>query len=532
MTAPATSTATSQGFDAQSSRRPVMTDSTEQRDRSKLALQILFAATLLGVMADALLRPGPGGVNLTLWSLSLAQALVYLRTRRGELTRQEKWLLVPVMFFALTFVWRDSDVGAFNFLACPRAWAVGARASLTDEPWDARLASFREYIWAYIVSAAHAMGGVAPLVFLDKPFDGAKQVGGASRMSAVGRGIALSLPFLFVFGALFSAADPVFGKIVSRIVDFDIAETMSHIFLTGFFAWISAGYLRGALLARRPHGIVNKLPSFTLGTIEVGVTLGAINALFLSFVALQISYLFGGAEHVANTVGVTYAEYARHGFFELVFVALLALPLLLLSREVLPRGEARADRMYRAMAGMLLVLLGVVLVSAGQRMRLYQSIYGLTEDRVIATAFMIWLAVVFAWFAMTVLRGRPARFAFGAVVSGWVILGALNVANPSALIMRTNLARLAQGKEMDVRYALVLGADAVPALVRSVPLLPVADRCTAAEGLLSRYVDSEQGDWRTSSLGRWRARRLVRENEASLRVIHASCPKKPPADSH
>ena len=41
------------------------------------------------------------------------------------------------------------------------------------------------------------------------------------------------------------------------------------------------------------------------------------------FVALQLAYLFGGRDTMAMA-GLTYAEYARRGFFELVLVALLA----------------------------------------------------------------------------------------------------------------------------------------------------------------------------------------------------------------
>ena len=56
-----------------------------------------------------------------------------------------------------------------------------------------------------------------------------------------------------------------------------------------------------------------------------------VDLLFLAFVLVQFRYLFGGAELVRGLTGMSYADYARRGFFELVAVAALSLPLLLLA---------------------------------------------------------------------------------------------------------------------------------------------------------------------------------------------------------
>ena len=45
---------------------------------------------------------------------------------------------------------------------------------------------------------------------------------------------------------------------------------------------------------------------------------------------VQFRYLFGGAALVQVSETLTYAEYARRGFFELVAVAALLLPIMLL----------------------------------------------------------------------------------------------------------------------------------------------------------------------------------------------------------
>ena len=95
--------------------------------------------------------------------------------------------------------------------------------------------------------------------------------------------------------------------------------------------------------------------SFTLGAIEISIVLGLINLLFLSFVIVQIPYLFGGMDLVQTTPDFKLAEYARRGFGELVIVAALVLPILLLSHWLLRKDKPINEKIYRVLARFSLV---------------------------------------------------------------------------------------------------------------------------------------------------------------------------------
>jgi hypothetical protein len=155
-------------------------------------------------------------------------------------------------------------------------------------------------------------------------------------------------------------------------------------------------------------------------------------------------------------------------------------------------------------------------------MRLYVAEFGLSADRLYATAFMILLIGMFAWFAWTILRSARHRFAFGAFMQGLAVLAGLHVLNPDAFIVKTNLKRPVAERPFDARYATTLGGDAVPVLLDALPRLNVEDRCIVVSRLLSRWVDGENAsaDWRTWNWSRARARRLLREQAGALR---ASC---------
>lgn len=229
----------------------------------------------------------------------------------------------------------------------------------------------------------------------------------------------------------------------------------------------------------------------------------------MAFLAVQARYLFGGHELIAARTGLTYAEYARQGFFQLTAVAALALSVLLaadwLNRDAAPKER----RVLRVTAALLVGLVYVVMASAIYRMRLYQDAYGLTELRVYTMAFMLWLAVVFVWFCATVLRGRREHFAFGALVTGLAFVVGLHVLNPDACIVRANAERITPQRGFDAKYAAALGADAIPALVDALPALDDGARNAVSAHLRKWGVTNVNGDWRTWSWSRHYARRRL-----------------------
>ena len=209
----------------------------------------------------------------------------------------------------------------------------------------------------------------------------------------------------------------------------------------------------------------------TLGAIEISIVLGLINLLFLAFVIVQIPYLFGGMDLVQNTPDFKLAEYARRGFGELVAVAALVLPILLISHWLLRKDNPINEKIFRVLAGIHIVLLFVIMISATQRLLLLTGNlgYGLTTVRFYPMIFMIWLALIFVWFALTVLRGAREQFAWGALWSAFVILGAFTFSIPTHYIVRTNIRLMQEGRSFDAFYNANLSDDAIPVLLENLP---------------------------------------------------------------
>jgi Domain of unknown function (DUF4173) len=482
-------------------------------ERTRLGLGVLGASLMLGALGDMLLRATPWGINFFLWAAVLSGAaavLVWLGRLRAA--GEGRWLVPVALLFALGIAWRDSPaVVLLDLLAFLIATSL---AVLRGRSGRLRVAGISEYLLGGIYTGALSYAGPLPVAIRDVKWREVARGGWREPALAATRGVFIAAPLLLVFGALFVAADAVFEKLVVDILGFNVAEVFGHLFLVVLFAWITAGLLWVALLARNPESLSFGRPdSLSLGIIELGIVLGLLDLLFLVFVLVQVRYLFG-AERVLTTAGLTYAEYARRGFFELVTVTALVLPTLLFAHWLLRAGNPARERVFRLMAGVLVALLFVVMASALQRMYLYLEEYGLTELRLYATIFMAWLAVVLVWFLLTVLRGRRDRFAFGALAAGFAAILLINVINPDALIARTNLDRLEEGKRFDAVYLTTLSADAAPVLFEALPEIPeerlqIAPHLTAEQVLLDRWKKGGETGWRTWNLSRERARRLA-----------------------
>ena len=496
----------------------------EPSERTRLGLGILAAGASLGIVGDALLRVEPWGVNATLciWA-AVAAALALVRWGRIPVTRDTPWLALTAVLLGAAFVRRDSEwLQFFDVVALAGVLSLGVLAARGT---SLRGRSVLEYAGAALGTAAHASVGALRLVFSDIRWAEIPLNGRLRAVKSVGLGALIATPVLLVFGALFASADAVFATVLSNTISIDPAEALGHLVLMGVLGALAAGYFAGALLPA-PARAVPLLGAWTqprLGIIPVATALGLVNLLFLLFVVVQLRYLFGGDVVVLETTGLTLAEYARSGFFELVTVSSLVLPVLLGADGLLRNEGAPGRRAFRYLAGLLLVLLGVVMVSALERMRLYVAEFGLSEDRLYATAFMGYLAILFAWFAWTVLRERQRRFAFGGVIQGLAVLAGLHILNPDALIARVNLDRAVQGNRFDAEYlAHQLSADAVPVLLERIPGLAREQSCDLTTRLLSRWTEEESGDWRSWNWSRAQARRLVRERRATLEAV--PCP--------
>ena len=480
--------------------------SNTMSERTQNGLSILIVTVGAGVLGDALGITTGWGINLVLWMSAVALAGWGLARRlRIELRGGGRGLLAVALAFAAGFAWRDSAVlHGGDFLAIVVAVSL---LVMRGKAGRVRIAEISEYAQCLILSGFNAAFGPLLLLCADIEWRHIPRHSSLRHAIAIGRGLLIAVPLLLLFGGLFVAADAVFARMVSHAFSINADVLIAHLFGAAFLAWGVGGLLRATLLREeKPLTVIAGKPLLSLSIVEIGITLGLLDALFFAFVMVQVRYLFGGQSLVLATTGLTYAQYARQGFFQLVTVSALVLLLLLSAHWLLRKDALKTERIFHGLAGVQVALLFVIMASAVQRMRLYQSEYGLTELRLYTMAFMGWLSLVFVWFCATVLRERRERFVFGAMVSAFCVLGFLHVLNPDALIVKYNASLARQSKGFDAWYACSLSADAVPSLVGVLGDLPEAQRQRTKESLSYRWQGTSV-DWRKWNAAKAQARR-------------------------
>lgn len=480
-----------------------------------------IAAVGIGLLAQWLFVGARFGINAPIALAALLAAAWFLRAAGAPRPRlRDAWLAIAAVTFAAFAALRgDVNLVDLDLLA---ALALGGAALVAFAGFHVIDQATGRLVAAgarMALFAAVAGGRVLASVQASLPRGGARS--SLRRVAPVLRGLLIAVPLVLVFVALFAAADAVFARIAGDLFDWnlDLGTVPVRIVLALVVAWLSAGLFTFVAAGRAgddPETTSDEAapPGLRIGAAEATTVLVVLDLLFAGFVALQGAYLFGGQDTLAAS-GLTYAGYARRGFFELLVAAFVVGGLVLAAEATV----ARRTPAYLAAAIGLVLLTAVVLGSALLRLRLYQEAYGWTELRFYVLAAILWLAVG-CLLAVLSLAVNRTRWLLHAMLGVSVVFGlAVNVIGPVRLVAEQNVARavhpelVAPGGEtgLDLYYLASLGDDALPALADNVCRLRSqgGDAYDVAKAWIARLASDESGRaWQAWNLSRERARAI------------------------
>ncbi|WP_406091767.1 DUF4153 domain-containing protein [Streptomyces sp. NBC_01013] len=463
------------------------------------------AATLWAVLATGLLSAlllGEGiGLNLLLVAVPAALAAYF--AARGASRRLRPWTAVwAVGGLALLVVPALRDAGWPTFLAVVSAFALGSLALHGSRSWLGMFLGSLGLLTSVAESLGWGVRGVRD-----------RMTGSRGRWGVVFRSTVVAVVLLVVFGALFASADAAFADVLSSLMpDVSVGDSPWRFFLgvLGLVGALAAAYTAAAPV--RWDGLTVR-PGKARGRLEWALPLVVLNLLFAAFLAIQLTVLLGGYDKVMAETHLSYSQYAREGFWQLLWATLLTLLVIALALRWAPRGGARDRTLVRTVLGTLCLLTLVVVASALRRMDLYVDAYGLTRLRISVAAVELWLGVILVLimaagvFGAKVLpRAVAASAAVGVLVFGLV--------SPDGLIAEQNVERYHRSDHsIDIEYLSGLSADAVPAL----DTLPEPLRSCALEKIQRALRDSDE-PWYATSWGEARARDILGDWDPGYRT--------------
>src|SRR5262245_4139830 len=383
-------------------------------------------------------------------------------------------------------------------LACIPAWL--------DAPWIVATDLAAACLLATVAVAGVSLGAAAAPV---RALVDARPLlpSGGARWIPAARGALIGSLLVVPFGALFWSADAAFAELGGSLPLPSLASAPGRVVV---FLGVLVGAVGLALAERRPDRGTSLPAMSKLTRWEWTLPLVLLDLLFLAFVVVQATVLFGGHAHVLETAGLTYSEYARQGFWQLIAAALLTLAVVWTALRVAV-VRARTERLLlHGLVACLCVLTLVIVASAIRRLHLYEDAFGLTRARLAAETFSL---AVGALFVLVLVAGLApavrARFAAIAVAGAALGLFAFSLSNPDGRVAERNVARWGETGQLDVSYVQGLSADAVPALAH----LPEPLRERVLAPYRARLAADEP--WSSANRSRRKARAILADETFS-----------------
>jgi hypothetical protein len=369
--------------------------------------------------------------------------------------------VLPALFLAL----RSSPwLAVWNVPAAGALLALGAALSRGGNLFDLRATTIAGKVARFGLSIAFAPAVVVQLTIDARPH---LPRGDHRRLGAVARGILLAAPVVLVLTLALASGDAVFASFIDWEWSIDVVP---HLFPLFIGLWLAAAFVAQSDGARAP-GPVRRRP--LIGAVEGSVVLGGLILVYALFALARLLVALRGDAYVLETTGLTYAEYARSGFFQLLGAAALTVVVLGVLRAAVELPTAGSRWVFGVLSAAAVVLTLVMVHSSIVRLGLYEDAFGLTMLRLGSTIFAWWIGAVLVLVGAALCGLLPSRsWLPGAVVcSAVAALLIANLMNPEKFVMTRNVERARETGRFDLDHALDLSADARPTLLTSMDVL-------------------------------------------------------------
>jgi len=471
----------------------------------------------LGTIFNYLFYGHEAGISYPLFIVCFYAAIYLLKLPGGFLKTRTDWLISSTVFLlAATFaIFSNPVLTAINHLLIPLTLLsqlcllTSAQRRFSDLFIPELLIRFASFALLQLLAAYKAVVSLTNVSFVKNP-----------TAKKIITGLIIALPLFFIFLILLSSADEIFKSklqvILQFLEDISVWEIIARIIQIVIITFALTLLLLSSAYFSDRQNLLKTKP--VLDGIVFGTVLVIINLLFLFFCLIQINYLFLPCGELPS--GLSYATYARKGFFELCTVAIINFIILLAGFYLAKKGGEKQQRFFRLQLSMLTVLTALLLTSAFYRMSLYEAVFGLTYLRFFTQFFMVMLLTLLI---VTQIRIYKENFSLRKyfISIGLIFYLILNYLNTDLIIAKYNLSQPQNGYHagngVDTQYLLSLSADAVPAL-RAYCLNPGSDSASVKiinEGLyrkrinLSAYgkyaIPRDKYSWQSYNLGKYQA---------------------------
>jgi hypothetical protein len=463
---------------------------TDQRSSMNERLMVMSCAAGLGIAFDTFFNGQRFGISVLLFALLLTAA-VHLTFKGVKQVFLSGFLLAATLLLCLTYaLFNNVALQFLNGLAIPLAF-TGYVLAARYGAWQALDFSCIGILASKLVPQSL---GAAPklFAFFTRDIAARPAEGASATRRQILQGLLLAAPLLVVVLLLLTHSDAVFSRLITDRFAFfhwEMNEVVGHLLLASLATLYFFGYL-WSLKYDAPENGAPYTAVRNLETVTALTVMGLLCLVYLLFTLVQFAYLYSAA--AALPEGLTYADYARRGFFELLAAALVNVAAILaVSAKTASRGQGLDTGLKLCNALMTLFTLNL-LASAFYRMHLYESAYGFTELRLFVQFFMGFMAISLGALLLWIWKRELPLFKI-VLITAITAYVALNYVNVDRLIAHNNLVRYQLTHEIDIRHLSWLSVDAWPEIAAA-QLPPGVKKQLADAFLMNQYPFADQHD--------------------------------------
>lgn len=304
--------------------------------------------------------------------------------------------------------------------------------------------------------------------------------------SAVLMGAVIAVPVLVIMIPLLMRADAAFEGLLDLLPEFNFSEAFATTVFGGGAACIL--YTRTVALVHEIPELPGEAPRMKhLHHLTVNTALFAVCAVYVVYLLSQLAYFVGGFSGILPE-GYSLSEYARRGFFEMAWLCVINLSVMVLGISLTEKQEGNTPLVTRIACLFLGLVTLFFVFAAGAKMALYIGVYGMTRLRVLTMVIMVFLglttAIVSIWLFVPKLPYMKV-----VVIAALVIGAAVLWTDVDTVVAKYNVESYLSGRleTVDVDHLSGLGSAAVPYLDRLAT--------EAEDPFVREYAENVLRDW-------------------------------------
>ncbi|CAM3857418.1 DUF4173 domain-containing protein [Hathewaya histolytica] len=270
-------------------------------------------------------------------------------------------------------------------------------------------------------------------------------------------GLLISIPLIFMLVLILGKADKVFEYYIENLSSSINNEVFGKILLRTFLSILASIFIFGLYNSFSINNIKVQEDikySFKFNSLVVITTLSIVTFIYISFTKIQISYLYG-SKSLPN--GFNYSEYARSGFFQLVFLVFVnVVSIILIKNNTKSKGKLQ-KKILLTLYSLITVLTFNMVFSALYKMRLYIVAFGFTRLRILVIVFTVFLGIILVLVLFFIFK--DINLFKSIIILGAVMYIVINFTNIDNFITRENINIAKNSTEIDNTYLTSLSFD-------------------------------------------------------------------------